>query len=78
MIQRRVRPVSVFALATGLSVLTVLPATSADLYRDDGYKDGPAIVSFPGWAGFYAGGHIGGGWGNGGRNVSASPHFSRG
>ncbi|MGF1622795.1 MAG: outer membrane protein [Rhodomicrobiaceae bacterium] len=70
MIQCRVRPVSVFALATGLSVLAILPATSADLYRDDGYKDGPAIVAFPGWAGFYAGGHIGGGWGNGGRDVS--------
>jgi opacity protein-like surface antigen len=52
-----------------LSALAILPATSADLYRDDGYKDGPAIVSFPGWAGFYAGGHIGGGWGNG-RNMT--------
>ncbi len=41
------------------------PALAADLRTYESYKDAPAIVAVPNWAGFYAGGHIGGGWGNG-------------
>ncbi len=66
-------PARPFALAASLLPLFASSTYAADLTsnEDDGYRDAPAIVSFPNWAGFYAGGHIGGAWGNGGHDVSA-------
>ncbi|MBX2806525.1 MAG: hypothetical protein KTR19_11180 [Hyphomicrobiales bacterium] len=48
--------------------MTILPANATDLYTpaaSSTYRDAPAVVSHPNWAGFYAGGHVGGGWNNG-------------
>jgi outer membrane immunogenic protein len=41
--------------------VTAGPVNAADVYQapSGGYKDGPSYIS---WAGFYAGGHIGGAW----------------
>ncbi len=65
----RLRPAGTIALAAGLTSLIASTASATDLYTPNPgyrYKDSPAIVSYPNWAGFYAGGHIGGGWRNGG------------
>ena len=74
---KRVRfvPVGTSVLATCVASLLGTSAIAADLRGPDepySYKDGPAIAGGANWAGFYAGGHIGGRWGNGGQGVSVS------
>jgi len=74
---KRVRfvPTGACVLATCVASLLGTSAIAADLRGPDepySYKDGPAIAGGANWAGFYAGGHIGGRWGNGGQSVSVS------
>ncbi|MBI4724638.1 MAG: hypothetical protein HY765_06570, partial [Rhodomicrobium sp.] len=51
---------------TGAAALGIILATglaqAADLYNGYGYKDQPAYILTPAWAGFYAGAHLGGAW----------------
>jgi opacity protein-like surface antigen len=59
-------PVRNCVLALSVAALLSTSAIGADLGGpSESYKDAPAIVGVPNWAGFYAGGHIGGGWSNG-------------
>ncbi len=63
---------------TGTSVLAMCaasflaaPAAAADLGGPyESYKDEPAIAGGANWAGFYAGGHIGGRWGDSGQSFT--------
>lgn len=59
-------PAGSCVLAVGLASLFGTPVLAADLGGPyESYKDAPSIVGVTNWAGFYAGGHIGGRWGNG-------------
>lgn len=54
----------VTAAATGLGLaLSISLANAADVYEGGSLKDSPADATpYIGWAGFYAGGHLGGVW----------------
>lgn len=53
------------AVMAAIAIAGVAPASAADLPARV-YTKAPAMAAEPGydWSGFYAGGHVGGAWGN--------------
>src|SRR5215212_8552299 len=60
-------------LATVLAGLSSTAALAADLGARTPYNKAPAMVAVSNWSGFYIGGNVGYGWGNGGTDFSPLP-----
>src|SRR5262249_44495862 len=59
---------------TGAALLFAGPALAADLATKPLYKAAPAVVPVFSWTGFYIGGNVGYGWGDGKTDVSPGPN----